>query len=152
MALNQEFVGRSFPPSPVYQVGREKIREFATAIGDSNPVFHDPAAAAALGYADVIAPPTFAILVSLKAVTSVAHDPDLGLDYSRVVHGDQRFVYTRPICAGDELVVTATIESARTVAGNDMLSARADVATTAGEHVVTTYSTIVARAAEEVGS
>ena len=106
----------------------------------------------ALGYADIIAPPTFAILVSLRAVTGVAHDPDLGLDYSRVVHGDQRFVYARPICAGDELVVTATIESARTVAGNDMLSARADVATTSGEHVVTTYSTIVARAVGEAGA
>ena len=152
MALNQEFVGRSFPPSPVYQVGREKIREFATAIGDSNPVFHDTAAAAALGYADIIAPPTFAIIVSLKAVIGVAHDPDLGPDYSRAVPGDQRFVYTRPICAGDELVAVATIESARTVAGNDMLSARADVSTVAGEHVVTTYSTIVARAAEEAGA
>ncbi|MFM8156367.1 MAG: MaoC family dehydratase N-terminal domain-containing protein, partial [Actinomycetes bacterium] len=125
MALNQEFVGRSFPPSPVYQVGREKIREFATAIGDSNPVFHDPAAAAALGYADIIAPPTFAIIVSLKAVIGVAHDPDLGLDYARVVHGDQRFVYTRPICAGDELVSPATIENARTLGCPDLLSARA---------------------------
>jgi acyl dehydratase len=152
MALNQDFVGRTFPATSVYQVGREKIREFASAIGDSNPVFHDPAAAAVLGYPDVIAPPTFAIIVSLQAVTGVAHDPELGLDYSRVVHGDQRFVYARPIVAGDELVVTATIESARTVAGNDMLGARADVTTVAGEHVVTTYSTIVARAAEEAGA
>ena len=114
MALNQDYIGKVYPAGPAYEVGREKIREFATAIGDSNPVFHDPAAAAALGYSDIIAPPTFAIIVSLKAVIGVAHDPDLGLDYSRVVHGDQRFVYTRPICAGDELVATATIEDYNT--------------------------------------
>lgn len=148
MALNQDFVGRSFPASAPYLVGREKIREFATAIGDGNPVFHDVDAAVAKGHRDLIAPPTFAVVISLKAMGVATHDPELGLDYSRVVHGDQRFVYTRPITAGDELIVTTTIESARTVAGNDMLTARGDITTTAGEHVVTTYSSLVARAAE----
>jgi acyl dehydratase len=144
MALNQEFVGRSFPPSPVYQVGREKIREFATAIGDSNPVFHDPVAAAALGYADVIAPPTFAILVSLKAVTSVAHDPDLGRDYSRVVHGDQRFEIKNPIKAGDSFICTSTIESAKAIAGNEIVTVRSDLSK--GDVIaVSTWSTLVVR-------
>ena len=135
MALNPEFVGRVYPPSAPYQVGREKVREFADAVGDANPVFHDVAAARALGHADVVAPPTFAIVMSMKASEAVLFDPELGLDYSRVVHGEQRFAYARPIVAGDELIVTTTIENIRTMAGNDMITTRGDIATVDGEHV-----------------
>ncbi|HBJ72449.1 MAG TPA: hypothetical protein DDY88_01755, partial [Actinobacteria bacterium] len=111
MALNPEFIGRTYPAGPSYLVGREKIREFARAVGDSNPAYLDPEAARALGYADVIAPPTFAIVLSLDAANAALFDPELGLDYSRVVHGEQSFAYTRPICAGDELIVTTVIEN-----------------------------------------
>lgn len=149
MALNPEFVGRVYPASPPYQVGREKIREFATAVGDRNPVCHDVEAARALGYADVVAPPTFGIVMSMDASAVVMFDPELGLDYSRVVHGEQRFAYTRPIVAGDVLVVTTSIESIRTAAGNDMLMTRGDITTETGEPVVTSFSLIIARAAEE---
>jgi acyl dehydratase len=149
MALNPEYVGRVYPPSAPYQVGREKVREFADAVGDANPAFHDVAAAQALGYADVVAPPTFAIVMSMKASEAVLFDPELGLDYSRVVHGEQRFAYARPIVAGDELIVTTTIENIRTMAGNDMITTRGDIATTAGEHVVTTHSLLVSRAPDE---
>jgi acyl dehydratase len=148
MALNPEYAGRSYPATTPYVVGREKVREFATAIGDDNPVFHDVEAARALGYQDVVAPPTFAIILSMKASESVIFDPDLGLDYTRVVHGDQRFAYARPIVAGDELVVTTTIESIRTMAGNDMITTRADVATTAGDPVLSATSLLVSRAAD----
>ena len=96
MALNPDFVGRSYPAGSSYVVGREKIREFASAIGDTNPVFHDVEAARALGYADLVAPPTFPVILSLKASGAVVRDPDLGLDYSRVVHGEQKFAYSRP--------------------------------------------------------
>ena len=149
MALNPEFVGRSYPSESSYLVGREKMREFAESIGDDNPAFHDVAAAQALGYPDVVAPPTFAVLLSLKASGQVVRDPELGLDYSRVVHGEQRFAYTRPIVAGDELVVTTTIESIRTMAGNDMITTRGDIATVGGEHVVTTTSLLIARGPED---
>jgi len=148
MALNPEFVGRAYPPGPSYLVGREKVREFATAIGDDNPVFHDPAAAAALGYTDVVAPPTFAVMIAMKASGVVVQDPELGLDYTRVVHGEQRFEYARPIVAGDELVVSVSIEAIRSMAGNDMVTTRGDVSTVAGEHVVTTTSLLVSRAPE----
>jgi acyl dehydratase len=148
MALNPEFVGRAYPPGPAYLVGREKVREFATAIGDDNPVFHDPAAAAALGYTDVVAPPTFAVMIAMKASGVVVQDPELGLDYTRVVHGEQRFEYARPIVAGDELVVSVSIEAIRSMAGNDMVTTRGDVSTVAGEHVVTTTSLLVSRAPE----
>jgi len=109
---------------------------------------HDPAAAAALGYTDVVAPPTFAVMIAMKASGVVVQDPELGLDYTRVVHGEQRFEYARPIVAGDELVVSVSIEAIRSMAGNDMVTTRGDVSTVAGEHVVTTTSLLVSRAPE----
>ena len=145
MPLDQAFVGRKYPPTPPYEVGREKIREFADAIGDSNPAYRDVEVARALGYPDVIAPPTFPIVLSMRAGAQVAFDPELGLDYSRVVHGEQRFVYVRPVRAGDRLTVTVSVESIRSAAGNDLLTTRGDVATVDGEPVLTAYSTLVAR-------
>lgn len=148
MALNPQFIGRAYPPSAPYLVGREKIREFARAIGESNPVFHDRDAARALGYDDIIAPPTFASVVSMRSSEAVMFDPELGLDFSRVVHAEQSYSFARPICAGDELVVTSTIENIRMVAGNDMLTTRSSVDTVSGEHVLTATSVLVSRGSE----
>ncbi len=145
MALDQQLVGRSYPPSAVYEVGRAKIAEFATAIGSDDPVHRDADAARAVGHPDVIAPPTFAIVVSLEAAMFVLDDPDVAIDYSRVVHGEQRFTHHRPIRAGDRLVATTSIDAARTVAGNDMLTTRVDLATEDGEAVCTATSMLVAR-------
>ena len=147
MALDRELVGRSYPPSAVYEVGRAKIAEFAAAIGDDSAVYRDADAARAAGHADVIAPPTFAIAVTLEAAMVVLDDPDVGIDYSRVVHGEQRFTHHRPIRAGDRLVATTTIEAVRSVAGNDMLTTRVDVATEDGEAVCSATSMLVARGA-----
>jgi len=149
MALNPEFVGRVYPPGPSYVVGREKVREFASAIGDDNPACHDLDAARALGYPDLVAPPTFAVVLAMKAATGAVKDPELGLDYTRVVHGEQKFAYARPIVAGDELVVTVTIEALRTMAGNDMVTTRGDIATVAGEHVATATSLLISRGVED---
>ena len=85
--------------------------------------------------------------MSFLAASAVVNDPDLGLDYSRVVHGEQRFSYSRPITAGDRLVATATIENLRIAAGNDMVTTRTDITTIDGEHVVTATAVIVSRAA-----
>ncbi len=148
MALDQSYIGRSYPPSEPYEVGREKIREFADAIGDQHPAHRSTAAAQALGYADVIAPPTFAIVVSARVGSQVVFDPELGLDYSRVLHGEQRFVHARPICAGDRLVGVLTVDNIRAAAGNDILSTRVEISTEAGEPVATAYSTLVARGPE----
>jgi acyl dehydratase len=145
MALDGALVGRSYPPSAVYEVGRAKIAEFAAAVGATDALHTDAEAARAAGYADVIAPPTFAIVVSLEAAMSVLQDPDVALDYSRVVHGEQKFTHHRPIRAGDRLVATTTIDAARTVAGNDLLTARVDLATEDGEAVCTSTSMLVAR-------
>src|SRR3954447_10574311 len=98
MPLDQSYVGRSYPPTEPYQVGREKIREFARAIGATDPEHLDPEAARALGYADVVAPPTFPIILTMSSShRQIVEDRELGIDYSRVVHGDQRFAYRRPI-------------------------------------------------------
>jgi acyl dehydratase len=145
MPVDQSYIGRVYPPTAAYEVGREKIREFADAIHDANPVYRDADAAQAAGYDDVIAPPTFAIVITMKAGHQVINDPDLGIDYSRVVHGEQRFVHHRPIRAGDRLQVVVTVENIRVAAGNDIVSTRGDVQTVDGEPVLTAYSTIVAR-------
>ncbi|MFE2291017.1 MaoC family dehydratase N-terminal domain-containing protein [Streptomyces sp. NPDC059452] len=149
MALDQSFVGRTYPPTPAYEVGREKIREFAEAVGDTHPAYVDAEAARALGHADVIAPPTFVFSITYRAAGEVVQDPQLGLDYSRVVHGDQKFSYVRPVRAGDRLTVTSTIETIKSLAGNDIVDIRGDVHDEAGELVVTALTKLVARAAEE---
>jgi acyl dehydratase len=147
MALNVELVGKQYPPQ-AYEVGREKVREFATAVGDSNPAYHDVDAAKALGHDDLVAPPTFAVVVTRGPQIAVIDDPDLGLDFSRVVHGDQKFQFTRPIVAGEVLHTIASVHSARTMAGNDILTIRSDVADDAGAPVVSVFATLVARAVE----
>jgi acyl dehydratase len=148
MPLDPSFVGRSWPPSEPYLVGREKIREFARAIGATEPEFHDPVAARALGYADVIAPPTFPVVVTMGSSRQIVEDPALGVDYSRVVHGDQRFAYTRPVVAGDELVCVNTVEEITSRGGHDFMTTRTDVTTVAGEPVLTAWSKLVQRGPE----
>lgn len=148
MALDRGYVGRSFPPTDAYLVGREKIREFATAIGADEPVHHDPEAARSLGYPDVIAPPTFPTVVTMAASRQIIEDPGLGMDYSRVVHGDQHFRHTRPVVAGDALVCTNTVEEILGRGGHEFLTTRTDVTTTAGEPVVTAWSKLVVRGEE----
>jgi acyl dehydratase len=145
MSLNQEWVGKSFPPSAPYEVSRVKIKDFAIAIGDPNPAYLDPAAAQALGHPDVIAPPTFAIVISFQMGGAIVLDPDLGLDYSRVVHGEQSFSYSRPIHAGDVLVGTPTITGIRDAGRNELLTWEAVITTVDGEHVCTAVNTLVSR-------
>lgn len=147
MALNVDLVGKQYPPQ-TYEVGREKIREFADAVGDTNAAFHDVDAARALGNSDLVAPPTFAVVVTRGPQIVVIDDPELGLDFTRVVHGDQKFHFTRPIVAGDVLATTSSVSSARTVAGNDILTIRSDVADESGAPVVSVFATLVARAVE----
>ncbi|MFF7990072.1 MaoC family dehydratase N-terminal domain-containing protein [Kitasatospora xanthocidica] len=151
MALDPSFIGRSYPPTEPYEVGREKIREFAIAIGDANPAYTDAEAAKALGHPDVIAPPTFPFVITYRAAGQVVEDPELGLDFTRVVHGDQKFAYTRPVRAGDRLSVGVTIDNIKSLAGNDVLTVRGEVTDATGEHVVTSVMTLVARAADEAG-
>ena len=94
----------------VYAVGREKIREFAHATGETDPVHLDPEAARAAGYADVVAPPMFAAVYCGPAIGSAILDPEAGIDFTRMVHGAQEFEWHAPVVAGDEITTTAELE------------------------------------------
>ena len=143
--MNPELQGRVFEPVAPYLVGREKVREFARAVFSTSPLSLDPAAAQAAGYADVVAPPTFAVVVQEATLAQLLAEPDGGIDFSRVVHGEQRFSYTRPIVAGDELTATLAVTSIKSLGGNDMVTAESTIADASGEHVVTATSTLVVR-------
>jgi acyl dehydratase len=145
MPLNRDYIGRSFPAGAPYEVSRVKIAEFADAIGDPNPLYRDRAAAQAAGFRDVIAPPTFAIVISMASSGAAVADPGLGLNYAMVVHGEQRFEYARPLIAGDVITAQATITDIRDAGRNAMLSTTTQISTADGEHVCTATSTLVER-------
>jgi acyl dehydratase len=147
VAINRDYLGRVFDISEPYEVSRVKIAEFADAIGDASPVYRDKGAAQAAGHTDVIAPPTFAIVISMAGSGAALADPGLGLNYAMVVHGEQRFTYSRPITAGDVLTAQVTLTDIRDVGRNVMLTTSTDIKTVAGEHVCTAVSTIVERGA-----
>ena len=110
MAVKTEAVGKSYP-STDYAVGREKIREYARAVGESNPLFFDVAAARAAGYGDVVAPPMFAVVYSAPAVAPGMFDPEVGINFAMMVHGGQEFVWGPLVLAGDEISTTASVKS-----------------------------------------
>ncbi len=143
--MNPELQGRVYPSTEPYLVGREKVREFARAVFATNPINLDPEAAAAAGYADVVAPPTFAVVVQEHSLAQLLADSDAGIDFSRVVHGDQRFTSTRPIVAGDLLTATLTVASVKSLGAHSMVTAETAITDAAGEHVVTAISTLVIR-------
>jgi acyl dehydratase len=145
VAINREYLNRTFSPADPYEVSRVKIKDFADAIGDPNPVYRDRAAAQAAGLPDVIAPPTFAIVITAASTAQAVSDPGLGLNYAMVVHGEQRFEYTRQIVAGDVLTAQATITGIKSAGRNTMLSTQTQIRDAAGGHVCTAHSVIVER-------
>ena len=134
MPLNQSLVGKEYPPIR-YEVGREKLREFAVALGETDPVYHDEQAARAAGHPDLPAVPTFPVVLSFRAGAMVNGDPELGLDYSRVVHGEQAFTYRRPVRAGDRLLATARAAAIETKGRHELLTIATRIGTEDGEPV-----------------
>jgi acyl dehydratase len=108
VALNTEAVGKTYPPM-LYAVGREKVREYAHAVGEHSPLHTDHLAAQAAGFADVVAPPMFAVVYSGAAMMPALFDPDVGLDFARMVHGGQEFRWGPLVVAGDEITTTASV-------------------------------------------
>ncbi|WP_353815920.1 FAS1-like dehydratase domain-containing protein [Agromyces sp. SYSU T00266] len=145
MPVNPELQGRDFAPTAPYLVGREKVREFARAVFATNPINHDVDAARAAGHADIVAPPTFAVVVQEHTLAQLLAEPDAGIDFTRVVHGDQRFTSTRPIVAGDELTAKLTVSSVKTLGAHSMVTAESVISDADGAHVVTAISTLVVR-------
>lgn len=148
MPVNPDLTSRVFPAVAPYLVGREKVREFARAVFATSPLNHDPVAASAAGYPDVVAPPTFAVVVQEATLAQLLAEPDAGIEFSRVVHGDQRFSYSRPIVAGDELTATLAVTSIKSLGGHSMVTAESTVVDAQGDHVVTAISTLVVRGGE----
>ena len=146
MPLNRDFIGRQYPASTTFEVGREHIRRFAQAIGDENPAYVDPQAARALGHPDVIAPPTFLTVLNFRfAAEGPIVDPELGLDYSLVVHGEQSFELHRPVVAGDVLTCVSSIADIRDAGRNELISTVIEVTDADAQPVATLRGTIVSR-------
>ena len=143
--MNPELQGRVFAPVAPYLVGREKVREFARAVFSTSAINTDPEAARAAGYSDVVAPPTFPVVIQEATLAQLLAEPDGGIDFTRVVHGDQRFAYTRPVVAGDELTATLAVTSIRSLGGHAMVTAESTMVDASGAHVVTAISTLVVR-------
>jgi acyl dehydratase len=134
VALNLAFLNRSYPSLETFKVDQEKINAFSDAIGDNNDYVKQ-------GYAS----PTFLISIQMGAMEAALFDPELGLDYSKVVHGEQSFEYKKPVKAGDELSFTSTIEDIKSKVGNDFITIRSDVKDAAGNEVATLKATLIAR-------
>lgn len=148
MGVNAAYAGRSFPPTLPYVVGREHLRDFARAVGATHPAHHDVDAARALGHADVVAAPTFAVVVAQRAEAQLIDDPDAGIDFSRVVHAEERFTHHRPIHAGDVLVTVLHVDAITARAGLAMVTTRCEIAADDGAPVATVVSTLAVRGEE----
>jgi acyl dehydratase len=109
MSIKTEAIGKTYPPL-VYAVGREKIREFASAVGETNPLYSDVAVARAAGYDDIVAPPMFAVVYAAPSMTPALFDPEVGIVFAMMVHGRQEFRWGRVVVAGDEITTTTTVK------------------------------------------
>ncbi|MGI8559259.1 MAG: MaoC family dehydratase [Solirubrobacteraceae bacterium] len=107
--MNTQAIGKQYPQT-TYAVGREKIREYAHAVGETNPLHHDLAAARAAGYTDLVAPPMFTVVYSAPAMAPSILDPDVGINFAMMVHGGQEFRWSTPVVAGDEITTTVSVE------------------------------------------
>ncbi|AEI11293.1 FAS1-like dehydratase domain-containing protein [Cellulomonas gilvus] len=148
MPVDTGYAGRQYPPTAAFEVGREHLRSFAAAVGAQHPAHTDLEAARALGHADVVAPPTFAVVVAQRAEAQLFEDPAAGIDFSRVVHADERFTHHRPIHAGDRLVTVLHVDAIVERAGMAMITTRAEIAAEGGEAVATVVSTLAVRPEE----
>ena len=109
MPVNPDAIGKTYPAA-TYAVGREKVREYAHAVGETNPLYLNVEAARAAGYADVVAPPMFAVVYAGRAITPALFDPEVGIDFARMLHGGQEFRWGPVVVAGDEIDTTTTIK------------------------------------------
>lgn len=149
MPVDPGLAGRAFAPVPAYDVSRSQICAFAAAIGETDPVHHDVEAARAAGHADVIAPPTYPIVIAFGAMQALLGDPEVGIDLRHVIHADQRFEASRPVRAGDSLVAQLTVESLRSMGGADIIATRTELTAPDGELVCTAYAKLAHTAPEK---
>lgn len=146
--VNPLIEGKRYPRTASYLVGREKLREFAAATMLPE-AFFDEAAAKANGHAGLVVPPTFPVVIQEQSLKLVLADPEAQLDFSRVVHGDQRFVYERPIVAGDELTSELVVASVKSLGGNHMVTFNTEIFDSSNKLVCTAISTLVVRGQDD---
>jgi acyl dehydratase len=144
--VDSTVVGRALAPSTPYRVSREKIGEFARAVGEDAAVCREIDAARAAGHPDVVAPPTFTVTITMPLIEAFLRDPALGWDYARMVHASQSVVLHRPVFGGDELVTTIHVEDLSTRAGSHWMTLRCEIADAVGEPVATSRAVLVSRA------
>lgn len=143
--VNEALVGLSYPPGEPYRVTDAKIAEFAEATGVTSPLHFERNAARAAGFREVVAPPTFAVVVAQRAEAAYIEDPEAGIDFSRVVHAEESFEHHRPIIAGDELATTVHVEAVTHRGPLTMVTTRAEIADANGRAVTTVRSTLAVR-------
>jgi len=144
MPVNRAHVGRAMRSTAPIEITRGDIRRFATAIGDKNPLYLDAEVARAQGYRDVLAPPTFLITAAASTGPGLLSDPELGLNFGLVVHGQQGFTLHRPVCAGDVLESETRIDDVRDAGRHELIRLITEF-TTEGTPVATLTNTIVSR-------
>ncbi|WP_221585971.1 MaoC family dehydratase N-terminal domain-containing protein [Microbacterium sp. G2-8] len=149
MAVDPDLASREFPPTDAYLVGREKVREFARAVFATAEQHTDVEAARAQGYADVVAPPTFAMVIADRTLQQLLADPSTGVVLERALHTDQQFAYTRPIVAGDELTGRLRVTRVRQMGSAHMVASETVVTDADGAHVVTASSTLLIGSEED---
>lgn len=142
--VNPNLAGKRYPRTAPYQVGREKVREFSTAVLAS-PTSRDLEIAKQNGHSDLVVPPTFPVVIQEHSLALVINDLEAQLDFSRVVHGEQRFLYQRPIVAGDTLTSELSVASVKSLGGNHMVTFETEIFDTANQLVCTAISTLVVR-------
>jgi len=142
--VNPEIQGKRYPRTSSYLVGREKVREFARAVMAGKESL-DLDYAKAQGHADLVVPPTFPVVIQEQSLALVLSDPQAQIDFSRVVHGDQRFIYQRPIVSGDELTSQLTVASVKSLGGNHMVTFETEIFDAQENLVCTAISTLVVR-------
>ncbi|MGJ9373014.1 FAS1-like dehydratase domain-containing protein [Nesterenkonia sp. CF4.4] len=143
--INPDRQGHQYPPAAPYQVSREAVREFALAVQAEHPAHHDVDAAQALGHRDLIAPPSFAVVIAQRAEAAVVNDDEAGIDFSRVVHAEERFTHHSPIQAGDTLTSQVTLERIRTMGAGAMVTTVVQISAQDGTARSTVTSTLLVR-------
>ena len=144
MSVNTEAIGKTYPVT-TYAVGREKVREYAHAVGETNLLYLNVEAARAAGYADVVAPPMFAVVYAGRSITPALFDPEVGIDFARMLHGGQEFRWGPVVVAGDEIATTTSVKDISERGGMNFFVFETDSRNQRGETVCTGIWTNIVR-------
>jgi acyl dehydratase len=142
--VNTDAIGKTYPVT-MYAVGREKVREYAHAVGETNLLYLNVEAARAAGYADVVAPPMFAVVYAGRSITPALFDPEVGIDLARMLHGGQEFRWGPVVVAGDEIATTTSVKDISERGGMNFFVFETDSRNQRGETVCTGVWTNIVR-------